>query len=75
MYLHIGNNVIVPAEEIIAVIDGKFDDKTRQTITDAVPKGKTVRSTVLTDDAVYFSAINATTLQSRSVWQNITETL
>ncbi len=71
MYLHIGNDITVRTKDIIAILDGKYVDKMRPTITEALPDGKKIRSSVLTDTAVYYSAINSLTLQNRALWQNM----
>ena len=66
MYLHIGNEVTVTTDEIIAVINGKYEDAERKAIYSALPKGKKIISSVLTDNGVYYSAINSLTLQKRA---------
>ena len=65
MYLHIGNNVSLRTCEIIAILKGKVTFPDKKTITDSLPEGKQVRSSILTDDAVYLSTINSKTLLAR----------
>lgn len=66
MYLHIGNNVSLRTCDIIAILKGQITFPDRKTVTTAMPKGKKVRASVLTDDAVYWSTINSATLFMRS---------
>ena len=65
MYLHIGNNVLLPTKEIICILNGRVDFPDRPIKAEAITGSQAVRSTILTDRAVYLSSINSVTLQGR----------
>ena len=71
MYLHIGNDVALLKKNIIAVVSGKFAEPNKTIIKDALSKDNTIRSTVITDNAIYWSPINPTTLQKRAADNNL----
>lgn len=78
MFLHIGSDVMVPAKEIIAIINLETIRKGEATweflsiaegerrIEAVVPKNK-AKSVVITDSKVYLSPISSNTLRNRSI--------
>ena len=68
MFLHLGNEVLIPTDNIIIIGDSNICDKmTREKINDSpIPKGKQPKAAVITDQAVYLSIISPLTLMKRA---------
>lgn len=76
MYIHLGNNVVISAHSIIAIlnIEAPYSEDVDDIIHVAIDKKNLVRvsentkekSLVICDDNVYISPISSTTLYKRS---------
>ncbi|KKM11564.1 hypothetical protein SY88_07630 [Clostridiales bacterium PH28_bin88] len=77
MYLHIGRDMIVPQEEIVAIIDidlSRKSDLTREFLQvaevegalQAVAKDEEPKSCIITTSKVYLSSISSATLLKRA---------
>ncbi|NLB89022.1 MAG: DUF370 domain-containing protein [Syntrophomonadaceae bacterium] len=76
MYIHLGNNVVISAHSIIAIlnIESPYSEDVEDVIHVALDKKNLVRvsentkekSLVICDDNVYISPISSTTLYKRS---------
>lgn len=79
MYIHLGNNVVIPVNSIIAIlnIEAPYSEDVDDIIHVAMEKKNLVRisentkekSLVICDDNVYISPISSTTLYKRSLNQ------
>lgn len=77
MYLHIGNEMMVPYEELVMIIDlesGSHREATKEYLSFAswekqmvyVSKQSKNRSVIITKEKIYYSPISADTLVKRS---------
>ncbi len=73
MFLHLGSGYSVRTKEILAIFDYAIFDKQQLPLPEKVPVScleegeEGVKSLVLTDKAVYLSAISSLTLKKRAV--------
>ena len=75
MLLHIGDDRSIKKEEIIAILDSRvvkksaitrdFVDRSRSVVNLASPEKQAVKSVIITEEKIYFSAISSTTLKKR----------
>ena len=76
MYLHLGQNVVVPEDSIIGIFDldnSSWSHITRKYLNDAEKRGALIsvsedipKSFVICDDTVYLSQLSSQTLLKRS---------
>ncbi|WP_406677383.1 extracellular matrix regulator RemB [Moorella sp. ACPs] len=81
MYLHIGNEMVVPYKEIIAILN--LSTTSRSTVNSAFlkaaklqgkePGSEGYKSCIITDNDIYFSSISSGTLMKRasSIFSNL----
>ena len=77
MLLHIGADRSITKGEIIAILDSRavnksaitrdFVDKSKSVVNLAAPEKQAVKSVIITEEKIYFSAISSTTLKKRFV--------
>ncbi|MEW8960097.1 MAG: extracellular matrix regulator RemB [Moorella sp. (in: firmicutes)] len=66
MYLHIGNEVVVPFKEIIAILN--LNTTARSTINEGIlTSAEGYKSCIITNKNIYFSTISSGTLMKRAV--------
>lgn len=79
MFLHLGNDVVIPLKDVIAIIDLHKDEKKLSTINqeflqvaeeegfiELVGEESKVKSFVITGKKIYLSPISSATLRKRS---------
>ncbi len=84
MFIHLGGDVTIAANAVIAIIDVKHtqNDATQEFLNHMKTTGKLYRieekdskSYVITDDCVYISPISATTLKKRAISVDVIHSL